>query len=230
MQIDQATFRSPNYSDRPAGVVPDMIVLHDGEGTKASDLAALCNDRVPLGSRVSAHYYVDRAGHLYELVDPKYEAWHAGKSAWAGRNSLQIRNTSIGIESEHRAGQLWPDVQRAAYADLCRYLIARFPIRHDLIAAHRWIAPGRKFDPTDWPDAELRLWIADLYIGAAGDYRARAPMWISETPSPYGPIALKGLATVRAGDVLTIDEVKAGWAHLASKLGFVPLGGLERIP
>lgn len=161
------TITSPNHSDRPQGTAIDMIVLHTGEGSKQSDLRTLCNAAVPMADRVSAHFYVDRLGQVYQLVDPKYEAWHAGASSWLGRDSLAIRRASIGIESEHKAGQTWPSIQRAAYADLCRYLISRYPIQPQLVVAHRWIAPARRSDPTDWPDAELKPWIAGLFDLAA---------------------------------------------------------------
>ena len=182
-----------------------------------------------LSKRVSAHYYVDRQGRIYQLVDPTYAAWHAGVSSWNGRTSASIRDHSIGIESEHKAGQDWPVIQRQAYADLCRFLIARHPITHRNVAAHRWIAPGRKFDPTDWPNEQLRPWITALFSAPAVSYRATAPMWISETPTPRGPIALQGQAIVWTGDTVIVDEVKNDYAHLANGVGFLPVGGLKKL-
>lgn len=178
-QIDIFNYRSPNWSPRPQGVSPDMIVMHTGEGSKKSDLQALMDDKRPLAKRVSAHYYVDKAGKVYELVSPNREAWHAGTSSWAGRNSLAIRQHSIGIESEHKAGEAWPAVQKEAYAALCRYLIERYHIRQSMVVAHRWIAPSRRSDPTDWPDAELKPWIASLYAPLARLWRVTAEMGVN---------------------------------------------------
>ena len=178
-QIDIFSYRSPNWSPRPVGVSPDMIVMHTGEGSKKSDLEALMDDKRPLAKRVSAHYYVDKTGKVYELVSPNREAWHAGTSSWQGRGSLAIRQHSIGIESEHRAGEAWPTVQKEAYAALMRYLIERYHIRKDMIAAHRWIAKGRKSDPTDWPDAELKPWIAALYAPLARLWRVTDPSGVN---------------------------------------------------
>lgn len=163
--IDATSYPSSNHSARPPGVEPDMIVIHTGEGTKQSDLATLRNDRVPQNKRVSAHYYVDRQGNIYQLADSKYAAWHAGESFWEGRDSIAIRDRSIGIETEHKAGQDWPAVQREALRQLCLYLIDRYHIPQRLVAAHRWIATphGRKSDPSDWSDNELKAWIAALY-------------------------------------------------------------------
>lgn len=181
MDIDRTSYRSLNHSPRPAGATIDMIVLHDGEGTKASDLRELTRTDLPVAKRKSAHYYIDRAGRVYELVSPSLEAWHAGVSSWLGRGSAAIRNTSIGIESEHKQGQDWPTVQKDAFRSLCLYLIERHPIKQDLIAAHRWIAPGRKFDPTDWPNEELRPWIAALFAPPA-------PLTAATLPGPNGAV------------------------------------------
>lgn len=176
--IDTTSYPSLNYSARPPGVGPDMIVLHDGEGTKKSDLERLRNNQVPMKDRVSAHYYVDRQGHIYELIAPKYAAWHAGASFWEGRDSVAIRDHSIGIETEHKAGQDWPAVQREALRQLCLYLIGRYRIPQRLVTCHRWIAPGRKPDPTNWSNDDLTAWIAALY----------SPQSPSPTPPSSTPI------------------------------------------
>ena len=47
---------------------------------------------------VSSHYYVDSDGKKFEFVDPKYVAFHAGKSAWDGRTSLN--KFFIGVEQD----------------------------------------------------------------------------------------------------------------------------------
>jgi len=110
-----------------------------------------------------------------------------------------------------------------------------------LAALHRWAGLGpnlnahRDCDPRTCPGdafyaikASLRVRLAAALSGA-GLYRARAPMWISETPGPSGPIALGGAAIVQAGELLPIDEVKSSYAHLESGVGFLPIGGLEKL-
>lgn len=151
--IDTTSYTSRNYDERPAGTVIDAVVMHTGEGSKASDLGELCSP----STKKSAHYYVDREGHIYQLIDPKWRAWHAGVSAYAGRTTWN--NFAVGIESEHRKGQDWPAIQKQAYAWLIEYLISNLHIQQQYVVAHRWIAPGRKDDPTDWPDSELIPWI-----------------------------------------------------------------------
>jgi N-acetyl-anhydromuramyl-L-alanine amidase AmpD len=185
--IDTTSYHSPNYDARPSGTVIDSIVLHDGEGTKASDLGELLSP----SKKKSAHYYIDRAGHVYQLVDPKYRAWHAGVSAYLGRSNYN--NFSVGIESEHKQGQDWPAVQKQGYADLVEYLISQYHIQQRYVVAHRWIAPGRRADPTDWPDSELIPWIAARFTNA----------W----PSRWGSIATP------SGDQWGWENVKAWQLH-----------------
>ena len=187
--IDTTSYPSPNYSARPHGVEPDMLVLHTGEGTKQSDLATLRNDRVPQNKRVSSNYYVDRQGHIYQLVDSRYAAWHAGASFWEGRDSVAIRDRSIGIETEHKAGQDWPAVQREALRQLCLYLIDRYHIPQHLVVAHRWIAPDRKSDPSDWSNDGLTAWIAALY-------QPQSPPTAPPSLTPVDPLRARQLAGI----------------------------------
>lgn len=233
LTIDTTSFVSPNYNKLPDGrsliITPQGILLHSDEGTRHSSLPYLCNPRPSNGNPVSCQYYVcrpvDGQVDIYQLVADNHRSWHAGASSYDG---LADWNLAIGVELEHKVGQDWPKAQLDALAELCRMKIARFQFPQSRIAAHRWVAKpkGRKKDPTNWPDAAIRAWVDTLY---STSFRARAPMWISETPSPYGPIALQGQALVSTGDILDIDESKSGWAHLRSGLGFLPIGGLERL-
>lgn len=161
LDIDATSFPSPNYAERPKGEV-SAIVLHSGEGSKTSDLQRLLDDTVSEKSRVSAHFYVDRLANVYQLVDPSKEAYHAGVSSFLGRDSWNA--FSIGIETEHRKGQVWPTAQRKSIEELCRELIPHYAIKEPWIVAHRWIAPTRRSDPSDWPNDELRMWIHGLYV------------------------------------------------------------------
>ena len=51
-------------------------------------------------SNVSAHYLISRNGTIFNLLCPKYKAWHAGKSKW--KNQKNINDYSIGIELENK--------------------------------------------------------------------------------------------------------------------------------
>lgn len=162
--IDSTSYRSPNYSSRGVGVRIGGIVLHTGEGTRQSDLDWLCK---PQGEKsVSAHYYVCRDGTIYQLVDDKYQAWHAGLGSYLGYSAWG--RFSLGIETEHKQGQDWPQIQMNAWAWLCKELIARYGIDQQMVIAHRWIVrppgAGVKYDPTNFPDPILARWIGGLYV------------------------------------------------------------------
>ncbi len=91
---------------------------------------------------------------IFNLVDEKDRAWHAGLSAWAGRNNLN--DTSIGIENVNLAsvneGEFtfppYHPVQIAAIIQLAQDILRRYPeITPTQIIGHSDVAPGRKFDP-----------------------------------------------------------------------------------
>lgn len=163
---------SPNHGARPAPAASavDLVVVHSislppGEygGLAVQQLFTntLDWDAHPYfasirGLKVSAHFFVDRTGALWQFVDCDLRAWHAGQSAYRGRN--QCNDDSIGIELEGLEGQLFEPAQYATLATLCRDIAQRYPIAH--VAGHEHIAPGRKQDPGagfDWARLQKAL-------------------------------------------------------------------------
>jgi N-acetylmuramoyl-L-alanine amidase len=152
---------SPNQDARPEGVNIDMLVLHyTGMRTAEAALARLCDP----AAKVSAHYTIDRKGHVYAHVAEQYRAWHAGVSSWAGASDINSR--SIGIElvnPGHEFGyEPFPQSQIAALTTLARGIIARHGIAPARVLGHSDVAPARKMDP-----GELFPWrhLADCGIG-----------------------------------------------------------------
>jgi N-acetylmuramoyl-L-alanine amidase len=137
---------SPNYNDRPDGVVISSIIIHyTGMKTAQDALDRLCDP----ASEVSAHYTIDEDGTVYNHVDPVKRAWHAGVSQW---NELQNFNDfSIGIElvnPGHEFGyRAFPEVQIDALVSLMKDLCSQYNIDKKLILGHSNIAPDRKQDP-----------------------------------------------------------------------------------
>ncbi len=145
---------SPNFEPRPSGVPLDMIVLHYTDMLNAEEaLARLCDPEV----KVSAHFLISKEGALYQLVDPKYRAWHAGSSFWKGEEDINSR--SIGIELDNLGHSFGPEPfpipQMNTLYDLLEELIQTYGIPAHRIVGHSDVAPLRKQDPGElfpWHD------------------------------------------------------------------------------
>lgn len=217
LQIDRS-HPSPNHEARTAAIA--ALVLHTGEGTKASDLATLTT---PNGLKsVSAHYYVDRTGTIYQLVADTEVAWHAGVSHYAGLASWNA--FSLGIETEHIRGQDWPTVQWDSIRTLCFFLIGKYNILLDRRVAHRWIAPTRKYDPTDRPDDFLYAFFSAFGHATAQPWRPYRVMVdvarVRSTPSIAAPIARKlSKGAVFYGTEVLGDKVGASPVWIAHRYG-----------
>jgi AmpD protein len=154
---------SPNFGPRPPDAVVDLLVLHSislppGQfgGTAVQQLFTNQLDwnahpyfKQIEGLQVSAHFFIQRGGELWQFVSCADRAWHAGRSRFAGRDNCN--DFSIGIELEGLEGGLFEAAQYETLAALLPALALQYPVRH--IAGHEHIAPGRKADPgpgLDW--------------------------------------------------------------------------------
>lgn len=99
------------------------IVIHWTEGHEAGNVPTLD------GPVVDCHFYVTKAGRVFQFLDPSSQAWHARRTANA---------TCLGIEHEG-FGEAWTEVQLDASAKLAAWLCRMYNI------------PIRKVDPPgDW--------------------------------------------------------------------------------
>lgn len=157
---------SPHADERPPGVPVSLVVVHGvslppGEfgGPWVEDLFSGRLDSAAhpyfpeiASLRVAPHLYIPRDGALIQFVSCARRAWHAGRSAWRGRE--ECNDFSIGIELEG-ADDIPYDA--AQYERLVAVIVAlrrRYPaIGKHGVAGHSDIAPGRKTDPGpafDW--------------------------------------------------------------------------------
>lgn len=139
-------FYSQNYNER-AFDTPDMIIIHyTGMQTAEMALKRLCEQTSP---RVSAHYFIDKKGIIYQLVDEKHRAWHAGISYWEGIRDINSR--SIGIELDNKGHEFgyhaFPKPQIKSLILLLDNIRSRHKILDKNIIGHSDIAPMRKKDP-----------------------------------------------------------------------------------
>ena len=154
---------SPNFGPRPANAQLDLIVIHSislppGEFDTGNVQRLFTNQldweenayfRSIRGLQVSAHFFVGRAGQLWQFVSCNDRAWHAGESSYRGRSNCN--DDSIGIELEGLEGLGFEAAQYETLCGLCAALIDHFPIAH--LAGHEHVASGRKQDPGpgfDW--------------------------------------------------------------------------------
>ncbi len=161
---------SPNFGVRPAGVVVDLVVMHSislppaqyGTGCVQQ---LFCNqldwDAHPYfqqirGAEVSAHFFIERGGEVWQFVSCDDRAWHAGKSSFAGRENCN--DYSIGIELEGIEGGQFEAAQYESLQALLSDVQLAYPIA--AITGHEHIAPGRKQDPGpgfDWSQVAALL-------------------------------------------------------------------------
>jgi len=161
---------SQNSDERPDPDDISLLVIHcislpPGEfGNDAID-RLFCNRLNPddhpyfkdiYQLRVSAHLLITRDGSCVQYVPFDKRAWHAGKSAYNGRE--RCNDFSIGIELEGTELIAYTDRQYQQLAAVTHALLATYPkLSKQHIVGHSDIAPGRKTDPGasfDWQ----RLW------------------------------------------------------------------------
>src|SRR2546430_713303 len=158
---------SPHFDARPAGAVPELLVVH-GISLPPGEFGGPWIDRLSPemfpadvhpyfkeieGLLASAHALIRRDGQIVQYVPFGARAWHAGKSEYQGRSACN--DFSIGIELEGADGTPYSEAQYQALAALTAALFVAYPsLSSEAIAGHSDIAPGRKSDPWptfDWP-------------------------------------------------------------------------------
>ncbi|MBU2897030.1 N-acetylmuramoyl-L-alanine amidase [Vibrio hepatarius] len=145
---------TPNKNDRV-----QSVVIHYTQENTAETLKLFSTPE----ASVSAHFVVTEET-VYQLADLNERAWHAGKSFWRGKNSLN--DTSIGIElvyevdcndaanigyAAEKMTCLYPDYPPALVVNLIKVLDKIYQAYPNInpvnIVAHQDIAPTRKSDP-----------------------------------------------------------------------------------
>ena len=164
--IDVAEFcPSPNFDERPKNAVIDLIVIHAislpvgfYNTQLIKDLFLNCLDpgkdeflESIKDLKVSSHFLITRKGLLIQFVPTHKRAWHAGISAYKGRENCN--DFSIGIELEGCDDEEFEKPQYHSLSKLINFLSIDLQINKQNIVGHADIAPGRKTDPGplfDW--------------------------------------------------------------------------------
>ena len=153
--------------------------------------------------RVSAHYVIGRDGAVYQLVDERARAWHAGESKWGADTDLN--SASLGIELDNNGDEPFPDMQISALLTLLQGMQERHRIPAANFLGHGDVAPGRKVDPS-------------RYFPWAILARQGYGLWC-EPPLPEPPVDMDTILALRA---FGYDLADPAAAIRAFKRHFVP--------
>ena len=185
-----------------------FLVLHYTVGDRASSLTTLTQQEV------SAHYLLtdDPVPHIYNLVDEKNAAWHAGNSSW--KNFTQLNNSSIGIEivnpgwKDTPSGRVYTPFAQSqidALIPLVRDIVTRHHIAPENVLGHSDIAPLRKQDP-----------------GPMFPWRQLAAAGLVAWPDANRVAALTPIFQVQLPDIAWYQKKLATWGY-----GLVQSGNLD---
>lgn len=130
---------SPNFDLRR----PDYVVIHHTSEQSATQALNVLTD--PLRA-VSAHYLIARDGKLYQLVDERQRAWHAGKSQWG--TDTDLNSASLGIELDNSGEEPFAEAQIVTLLALLDDIEKRYHIPAANFIGHADVAPTRKNDPS----------------------------------------------------------------------------------
>lgn len=164
-QLEGVVVRSsPHQDERPEGEI-SLIVVHcislpeshfgtrfvDGlfMGTLDPSEHGILDDLASL--KVSAHLVIDREGALVQYVPFDRRAWHAGASAYEGRE--RCNDFSVGVELIGTDTSAFTEAQYRSLASVVNALADTYQIQPTRMVGHSDIAPGRKTDPGskfDW--------------------------------------------------------------------------------
>ena len=183
-----ATWRpaaAENYSSRPAGTVIDTVVLHATAGGLSGTLGWFANPT----SGVSAHYIAAKNGQIYQMVEEKAQAQHAGPSQYAGRENFNQFSIGIEIVNLNDGIDPYPPAQMDAIVDLVDYLADKYQIKPAWIVTHAQISQKLtgKTDPRSFPTEELVRLVYDPLANLPVDV-VREAAW-NAAGIPYNPIA-----------------------------------------
>jgi N-acetyl-anhydromuramoyl-L-alanine amidase len=166
---------SPNCDARPQGSSIDLIVIH-GISLPPGQFGGPWIDRLftntlpaerhaffasIAAAKVSAHLLIRRGGTTRQYVSFNQRAWHAGQSAYRGREACN--DFSIGIELEGTDDRPYTALQYRTLTACVTALCRAYPsLSLEHVVGHSDIAPGRKTDPGpsfDW--RKFRALLAD---------------------------------------------------------------------
>ncbi len=137
-------YKSPNYNSRKNSKIRLIIIHYTALKNTLDAVSYLCKKE----KKVSSHYLISQNGTIYNLVEDKFRAWHAGQAFW--QEITDINSISIGIELDYN-----PNGKNNKFSVKMIYSLKKlifklqknYKINKNSILAHSDIAPFRKIDP-----------------------------------------------------------------------------------
>lgn len=160
-------YRSPRNPERKVRSSTSLIILHTTEAPARSSLNKVSD-------RGECHFCVTEEGTIYAIVDRDKEAFHAGRSMWAGKEDVD--KFSVGIECVGYHDKPMPMVQLRAIAALVKDLQKMYKLPDQAVIAHSHVAYGA---PNKWQKRNHRgrkrcgMLFATKTIRAILDLKAR---------------------------------------------------------
>lgn len=174
---------SPNFDARR----PNFVIIHH---TGSDDVSRALRVLTDPSRAASAHYVIGRDGTIYQLVDERARAWHAGASQWGAATDLN--SSSLGIELVNNGDEPFPEVQIGALLALLHDIKQRHRIPTANFLGHADIAPRRKVDPSrHFPWKRL----AEYGFG----------LWCDAVPEPPVPLEIPLALQALGYDISDID-------------------------
>ena len=137
-------YKSPNYNSRSKSKIKLIIIHYTALRNTEEAITYLCTKE----KKVSAHYLISQNGLIYNLVNERFRAWHAGQSFW--QDIVDINSFSIGIELDYNPNgknNKFSSEMISALKKLILKIKNKYKINKKNILAHSDIAPFRKKDP-----------------------------------------------------------------------------------
>ena len=137
-------YKSPNYNSRNKSKIQLIIIHYTALRNTKEAITYLCTKE----KKVSSHYLISQNGVIYNLVNEKFRAWHAGQSFW--QDIVDINSFSIGIELDYDPNGKNNNFSFKMISSLKKLILKikdKYKINKKNILAHSDIAPFRKKDP-----------------------------------------------------------------------------------
>ena len=139
-------YKSPNFDIRKKDSSLNYIIIHYSAIKSYEEALSHLSERK---NKVSSHFFINKSGAIFYLVDVINRAWHAGRSYWQG--IIDINSESIGIEMDnsghHYDFENYTPKQINSLIQLLKYISKKFNINKQNILGHSDISPYRKIDP-----------------------------------------------------------------------------------